>query len=91
MDKANAKKIPVFGSEIEQVRLGCIAAEGVNYIELGKVTGQMAADVLLGNVKIEDLKYKTIEESNLYINETAAKNLGITLPDSLKQRAVETF
>jgi ABC-type uncharacterized transport system substrate-binding protein len=51
----------------------------------------MAADVLLGNVKIEDLKYKTIEESNLYINETAAKNLGITLPDSLKQRAVETF
>jgi len=91
LDKANAKKIPVFGSEIEQVRLGCVAAEGVDYVELGKVTGQMAADVLLGNGKIEDLKYKTIEESNLYINETAAKNLGITLPDSLKQRAVETF
>lgn len=28
LDKANEKKIPVFGSEIEQVKLGCLAAEG---------------------------------------------------------------
>ena len=91
LDKANAKKIPVFGSEIEQVKLGCLAAEGINYIELGKVTGQMAADVLLGNEKIEDFKYKTIEESNLYVNEKVAKDLGITLPDSLLARAVESF
>lgn len=91
LDKANAKKIPVFGSEIEQVKLGCLAAEGINYIELGKVTGQMAADVLLGNEKVEDFKYKTIEESNLYVNEKVAKDLGITLPDSLLARAVESF
>lgn len=91
LDKANAKKIPVFGSEIEQVKLGCLAAEGINYIELGKVTGQMAADVLLGNEKIEDFKYKTIEDSNLYVNEKVAKDLGITLPDSLLARAVESF
>ena len=28
LDKANAQNIPVFGSEIEQVKLGCVAAEG---------------------------------------------------------------
>ena len=26
LDKANAKGIPVFGSEVEQVKLGCAAA-----------------------------------------------------------------
>ena len=43
LDKANAQKIPVFGSEIEQVKLGCLAAEGLDYIKLGKQTGKMAA------------------------------------------------
>ena len=40
LDKANAQKIPVFGSEIEQVKLGCLAAEGLDYIKLGKQTGR---------------------------------------------------
>ncbi len=91
LDKANAKKIPVFGSEIEQVRIGCLAAEGINYLELGRTTGEMAADVLLGNAKAEDLKFQTIEESNLYLNEKVAKELGITIPEALLSRAVETF
>ena len=43
LDKANEKKIPVFGSEIEQVKIGCLAAEGIDYIALGKQTGKMAA------------------------------------------------
>lgn len=46
LDKANEKKIPVFGSEIEQVKIGCLAAEGIDYIALGKQTGKMAAKVL---------------------------------------------
>ena len=43
LDKAAAKNIPVFGSEIEQVKIGCLAAMGLDYIELGKQTGKMAA------------------------------------------------
>ena len=46
LDKANAASIPVFGSEIEQVKLGCVASEGLDYIALGKQTGAMAAKVL---------------------------------------------
>ena len=34
LKKANDKKIPVFGSEIEQVKIGCLAAEGIDYISL---------------------------------------------------------
>ena len=46
LDKANAKGIPVFGSEFEQVKLGCAAAANIDYYELGVMTGKMAADVL---------------------------------------------
>ena len=55
LDKANAQKIPVFGSEIEQVKLGCLAAEGLDYIKLGKQTGKMAAQVLKGEKKASEI------------------------------------
>ena len=48
LDKANALGIPVFGSEIEQVRIGCVASMGLDYIELGRQTGRIAAAILSG-------------------------------------------
>ena len=39
LEKTNAAKIPVYGSEIEQVKLGCVASAGIDYVELGKMTG----------------------------------------------------
>ena len=90
-DKANAQKIPVFGSEIEQVKLGCLAAEGLDYIKLGKQTGKMAAQVLKGEKKASEIKYETISEPGLYVNTKAAENLGITIDESLVSQAVESF
>ena len=90
-DKANAANIPVFGSEIEQVKIGCLAAEGIDYISLGKDTGKMAAKILKGEAKAEDMEYQLLKESNLYVNEKVAENLGITVPDSMNDRVVETF
>ena len=91
LDKANAQKIPVFGSEIEQVKLGCLAAEGLDYIKLGKQTGKMAAQVLKGEKKASEIKYETISEPGLYVNTKAAENLGITIDESLVSQAVESF
>ena len=91
LDKANARKIPVFGSEIEQVKLGCLAAEGLDYIKLGKQTGKMAAQVLKGEKKASEIKYETISEPGLYVNTKAAENLGITIDESLVSQAVESF
>ena len=91
LDQANEKGIPVFGSEIEQVKIGCLAAEGIDYVSLGKDTGKMAAKILKGEVKAEDMEYQLLTESNLYVNEKVAENLGITVPDSMNDRAVETF
>lgn len=91
LDQANKKKIPVFGSEVEQVKMGCIAAEGLDYLELGKQTGKMAAKILKGEVKASEMKFETISQSNLYLNQSVAEMLGLTIPESIQKRAVETF
>ena len=91
LDKANAAKIPVFGSEIEQVKIGCLAAEGLDYVALGKQTGKMAAKVLKGEKKASEISFETITEAGLYLNTKVAENLGITISDDLVSGAVETY
>lgn len=91
LEKANEKNIPVFGSEIEQVKIGCLAAEGIDYIALGKQTGKMAALVLKGEKAASEINFETISEPGFYVNTKVAENLGITVPDSLLESAVESF
>ena len=91
LSKANAKNIPVFGSEIEQVKLGCLSAMGLDYTDLGKQTGHMAAKVLKGEAKASDLSFEVIEEAAFYGNTKAAENLGIQFPEELTSGAKEMF
>lgn len=91
LDKANTKKIPVFGSEIEQVKIGCLAAEGLDYVELGKQTGRMAAKVLRGEAEASEMNYETITEPGYYVNTAVAENLGITVSEELLETAAESF
>ena len=91
LDKANAKGIPVFGSEIEQVKKGCLAAEGLDYVALGVTTGKMAAQILKGEAEASELPYESIADSGLYLNTAVAESLGITIPESAQERAAEIF
>ena len=91
LDKANAAKVPVFGSEIEQVKIGCLAAEGLDYVALGKQTGKMAAKVLKGEAAASEINFETITEAGLYLNTKVAADLGITLSDDLVSGAVEVY
>ena len=89
LDKANAAGKPVFGSEIEQVKLGCIAAEGLDYIALGRQTGLMAAKVLKGEAKASEIPNEIITEPGLYVNGDVLSKFGITLSDELAARATD--
>ena len=89
LDKANKLNIPVFGSEVEQVKDGCVASEGINYIDLGVQTGKMAAQILKGEAQASDMPYETIEASELYVNYEAMEALGIEMPEELADRALD--
>ena len=91
LEKANEKNIPVFGSEIEQVRIGCLAAEGIDYIALGEQTGKMAAQILKGEKEASEMECEVITEPGFYVNTKVAENLGITVPEELASSAVESF
>ena len=73
LEKTNEAGIPVYGSEIEQMKLGCVAGAGLDYVQLGIQTGLMAAKVLTGEAACEDLPYETIENYGLYIMGTDGK------------------
>lgn len=88
---AGEKNIPVFGSEIEQVKMGCLAAEGLDYVALGRQTGKMAAQILKGEKKASEIPYETIEEAALYVNTAVSENLGIEIPEALLAEASEVF
>ncbi len=88
---ANAKNIPVFGSEIEQVKSGCVASMGLEYYELGKQTGHMAAKILKGEEKASDMHYETITESSLYVNTEAADKIGLALSEDFIKGAYQVF
>lgn len=91
LEKAADKNIPVFGSEVEQVKIGCLAAMGIDYFELGKQTGAMAAKVLKGEKKASEINFETISEYSFYGNTAVADNLGVTLPNDMVSSAKEMF
>ena len=90
LEKAREAGIPVYGSEIEQMKLGCVAGAGLDYVKLGIQTGQMAAKVLTGQASCAELPYEIIREYELYLNSQALRDLHMTIPEELLSSAVDT-
>ena len=86
LEKSQELGKPVYGSEIEQVVNGCVASEGIEYVELGRQTGRMAARVL-GGEAASTIPYETISNSYLYVNPAAMEQYGLALSEELNARA----
>ena len=71
--------IPVYGSEEEQLKSGCLASVSIDYVALGQVTGEMGVDVLNGTDPAK-LAVSTISDAIPVYNPTALENLGMELP-----------
>lgn len=82
IEKANAKGIPVFGSEIEQVKIGCAASQSIEYVKLGIQTGEMAARVLNGE-DITTMKYEVVKDFEPVYNSEVLEALGMSVPESM--------
>ena len=87
LEKTNEAGIPIYGSEIEQVKIGCVACAGIDYIQLGMQTGEMAAKILKGEASAYDMDYETIAEYGIYANTDAMDLCGLELPEAVAERA----
>ncbi len=91
LEKTDAAGIPIYGSEIEQVKKGCVASAGIDYIKLGIQTGEMAAKILKGEAKASDIPYETISEYETYVNNDQLKKFNITLPADIQDKAIDAL
>lgn len=82
LEQANQKGIPIYGSEIEQVKKGCLASASIDYVALGEKTGQIAVDVL-GGKSAATYPVVTVSDSFIVVNPDVTSTLGITIPAEL--------
>ncbi|MFT8425600.1 MAG: tryptophan ABC transporter substrate-binding protein [Liquorilactobacillus sp.] len=86
VEVANTSKIPVFAAADTMVKDGGIASYAISQYKLGKVAGEMAAQVLRGR-KTKNFPVEYVTKGEYVINTKEAKLLGITLPDDIVKQA----
>jgi len=74
----SGKKVPVYTSYGGNI---CYASLAIDYEELGRETGKMAAEILLNGKKPADFEIKTLTPTVAY-NADLCAQLGITVPES---------
>ena len=79
--------LAVICGEEGQVKAGGLATLGIDYYQLGKETGEMAAQILKGEAKPAEMAIQTQKQFKTVVNEAGAKRLGITIPQDVLQNA----
>lgn len=87
LEKTNEAGIPVYGSEIEQVKIGCVASAGIDYLNLGIQAGEMIAKILTGEDEASNMPYETISQSSVALNSEALEEMGIEVPAEIAEIA----
>lgn len=84
VSEANKKKVPVYTGADSMVSDGGFATVGIDYTNLGKETAKMVDQILKGK-DVKDIPVKVFKtDLNIYVNEKTMKELGITLPEDVK-------
>lgn len=81
LEQANSAGIPVYGSEVEQVLNGCMASVSIDYVALGKVTGEMGVRVLNGE-DAGTIAVGQISDWTPVVNTEVMEKFNITLPEA---------
>jgi putative ABC transport system substrate-binding protein len=79
-------KIPVFAGDAGSVERGALAAQAYDRVTLGNEAGALVVKILQGE-KAGDLTIETDHPLVLMINLESAKEMGITIPDDLMNKA----
>ena len=87
IDAANQAGTPVVAGATSYVGKGAIAGLGLDYYDVGIQTADYVAAILNGQ-KPGKLSVKTAQSSQLVVNLDAARKLGVTVPQSVIDRAI---
>lgn len=88
---AEQNHILLVSTEKDSVNRGTVATIGLDYYKLGRQTGEMALQILSGKAKPQNMPVETQDQKDIIINLKAAKALGVTIPQSLIDRAAEVI
>jgi len=83
-------KIPLFGSDTNQVERGVIASSGINFYDVGRESAKMAARILKG-ASPADIPVSKGKMTDLYVNPSAAKRMGVTIPQVVMTKATKVI
>lgn len=87
---AEENKVPLFMGEASALKVGGIGTVGIDYFNLGKQTAEMAAKVLAGSSP-QDMPVEEQKDPKLIINKAGAERIGVTIPDTLLNKAAEVL
>lgn len=90
IEAANAGRLPVFDCTEDSVRAGALFALGVDYRELGRLSGRMAIDILSGNPPAQ-MPIRVIDRPSLFLNAQTATRLSLSLSEEVRGRAHSVF
>jgi putative ABC transport system substrate-binding protein len=85
---AERAKIPLIAGEGDCVRRGALITLGIDYYQLGRQTGDMAARVFKGE-KPAAMPIEYLKELQTIVNLQAAARMGVTIPSELIAAADE--
>ena len=76
---ANARHIPIYGSDPVMVKSGALACVSVSNTQLGERSAEMADEILKGK-KVSQVPAEALSQYQYVVGNKAAQVLGITLP-----------
>ncbi len=85
----NRNLIPVFGSEIEQVKVGCAASSSIEYLDVGESAGKAAAEIL-GGKSASEIPVATVTEPESFYNSEVCDLLGLNIPGNISATDVKS-
>ena len=86
IDTARVKRLPTMFNFLSQVIKGGLASYSVSFHEVGRMSAKYVQRILTG-VKPKDLPVEGVDKIELIINLKTAKQIGLTIPQSVLYRA----
>jgi putative tryptophan/tyrosine transport system substrate-binding protein len=90
VDVARAKKLPAMFADYNLIEQGALVAYGVSFYKVGRLSAKYVQRILAGT-NPRELPAESLNKVGLAVNLETARELGITIPQSLLPRADEVI